>query len=222
MWLMSAVSARDLGYITPDDMVARCTATLNTLEKLERCEGHILNWYNVQTLQPLPPKYVSTVDSGNLIASLWVLAQAIREFEEHPQVEERALAGLADTVAVLAERFPPDHGTAVPLEALRVLVHQESAGIEIIERIRLCAEPARKLTETLRWSVSDSEERAYWFNRLEAQIESWIQYFDRYVRWADVLAAPPDDFLQPLSERARSARRRVQCHSLDRGFGGRV
>jgi cyclic beta-1,2-glucan synthetase len=76
LWLMSAVAARDLGYLTPELMVDRCTATIETLEKLESCEGHLLNWYNTRTLEPLPPKYVSTVDSGNLIASLWVLKQA--------------------------------------------------------------------------------------------------------------------------------------------------
>ena len=44
-----------------------------TVERLERYEGHLLNWYDTQTLKPLEPRYVSTVDSGNLLASLWVL-----------------------------------------------------------------------------------------------------------------------------------------------------
>jgi cyclic beta-1,2-glucan synthetase len=212
MWLMSAVSAHDLGYLTPDQMIERCTATLETLSKLERCEGHILNWYNIKTLEPLPPKYVSTVDSGNLIACLWVLAEAARELEDPPQVVERALRGVADTLTVITERFPPDHATAVPLEALRALLHEESSGKEIMERIRLCAEPARKLTDSLRWSVSETHERAYWFTRLERQIESWNHYFDQYVKWADLLSAPPDDFLQPLGESAQTARRRMLRH----------
>ncbi len=87
MWLMSAVSARDLGFLTPEQMIDRCSATMETLRKLERCEGHILNWYDTRTLEPLQPPYVSTVDSGNLIASLWVLAQACQEMERQPQLE---------------------------------------------------------------------------------------------------------------------------------------
>ena len=209
MWLMSAVSALDLGYLTPEQMVDRCTATLETVEKLERCEGHIFNWYNTRTLEPLPPKYVSTVDSGNLIASLWVLAQAAQELDAAPQLEARALRGLTDTLSVIMERFPPDQTTAVPLEALRGLFQEKSSSIEIMERIRLAAEPARKLTELLRWRVSDIEERAYWLTRLEQQVESWIQYFDRYLRWLDVLAAPPDQFLQPLGDSAILARSHV-------------
>ena len=51
-----------------------------TLGRLEHYEGHLLNWYDTKTLQPLTPRYVSTVDSGNLIASLWVLEQGCQDF----------------------------------------------------------------------------------------------------------------------------------------------
>ena len=209
LWLMSAVSARDLGFLTPEAMVDRCTATIETLAKLESCEGHLLNWYNTRTLEPLPPKYVSTVDSGNLIASLWVLKQAAEELDAESQLDARALRGLADTLAVITERLPPDHSTGVFLAALRGLVEEESLGIEVLGRIRLAAEPARKLTDSLRWSVSPTGERAYWFTRLEQQIERWIQHADHYLRWLDVLAAPPDEFLQPLGDSAIAARRRL-------------
>src|SRR3970282_1451574 len=82
-----------------------------------------------------------------------------------------------------------------------------------MEEIRLAVEPARKLTESLRWSASDDEERAYWFTRLEQQVESWVQYFDRYLRWLDVLAAPADEFLQPLGGSAILARSHLLRHS---------
>jgi cellobiose phosphorylase len=209
MWLMSAVSARDLGFLTPEQMVDCCTATIETLAKLESCEGHLLNWYNTRTLEPLPPKYVSTADSGNLIASLWVLRQVSQELDVESQLDARALRGLADTLAVITEQFPPDHSTRVPLAALRGLLEEESLGIEILGRLRLAAEPARKLTDSLRWSNPTTGERAYWFMRLAQQIDSWIQHADHYLHWLDVLAAPPDEFLQPLGDDAIVARRRL-------------
>jgi cyclic beta-1,2-glucan synthetase len=209
MWLMSAITAEDFGFLTPEQAIERCSATMETLEKLEHCEGHLLNWYNTRTLEPLQPKYVSTVDSGNLIASLWVLAQACEELEKQPQLDERALRGLADTLAVVTTRFPSDHTTAVPLETLRGLFHKESYGIQVMERIRLAAEPARKLRESLRWSTSQTAERTYWFTKLEQQVQTWIEYFERYLRWADVLLAPPDEFLRPLGQRAIEGRRHL-------------
>lgn len=209
LWLMSAVSARDLGYVTPASMVDRCTATIETLAKLETCEGHLLNWYNTHTLAPLPPKYVSTVDSGNLIACLWLLRQAAEELDAAPQMDVRTLRGLADTLAVITERFPSDHSASVPMDVLRGLFEGKSAGIEILGCLRLAGEPVRKLAESLRWSDASAGERAYWINRLDRQLESWIQHANHYLRWLDVLAAPPDEFLLPLGEKAIAERRAV-------------
>ena len=73
LWMLATVAANDFGYITLDDVAARNLATLETLDKLERFDGHLLNWYDISNLEPLRPRYVSTVDSGNLIASLWAL-----------------------------------------------------------------------------------------------------------------------------------------------------
>jgi cyclic beta-1,2-glucan synthetase len=212
MWLVSAVSATDLGFVTPEQMIERCSSTIDTLETLERCEGHLLNWYHTQTLEPLEPRYVSTADSGNLIASLWVLAQAGRDLETRPQLEENAIRGLADILAVIIERFPPDHTITVPIETLRGLFHEECVGIEVMERILLAAEPARKLNESLRWSISETEERTYWISHLDQQIQQWIQHFDRHLRWAHILLGPPDEFLLPLGEGAILARRELLQH----------
>ena len=46
LWLCSALAARDFGYLTSDDALARCSNTMDTLERLQRYEGHLLNWYN--------------------------------------------------------------------------------------------------------------------------------------------------------------------------------
>jgi cyclic beta-1,2-glucan synthetase len=213
MWFLSAISARDLGFITSAQMLERCAATTETLLQLERCEGHILNWYNTRTLEPLPPKYVSTVDSGNLIASLWLLSQTAQELDTQPQLDASALRGLADTLAVITTRFPAENDPSGVLQnTLQSLFQETSSYIEIAGRIRLAAEPARKLTASLRWSVSDASERAYWLTRLEKQIETWIQYLNRYLAWIEVMFAPPDEFLKPLGIAAIRARDRLRLH----------
>jgi cyclic beta-1,2-glucan synthetase len=51
---------------------------LTTVEALERHEGHLLNWYDTQKLAPLLPRYLSTVDSGNLAGALVALAEGCR------------------------------------------------------------------------------------------------------------------------------------------------
>ena len=65
-WMLSTVAAHDCGYLTPDRTLQKLNATMATLEKLERYEGHLLNWYDIGSLAPLEPRYVSAVDSGNI------------------------------------------------------------------------------------------------------------------------------------------------------------
>ncbi|HYE88203.1 MAG TPA: glucoamylase family protein [Vicinamibacterales bacterium] len=80
MALLSHVAALDLGLVDVDTVIARVDAMLTTVDRLEHFEGHLLNWYDTQSLMPLLPKYVSTVDSGNYAASLLTLAVSLREY----------------------------------------------------------------------------------------------------------------------------------------------
>jgi len=76
MSLLSNLAAYDLGYIGLADCAERLDRTLATVEKLELYRGHLLNWYDTGNLQPLLPRYISTVDSGNLAGVLWCVKQA--------------------------------------------------------------------------------------------------------------------------------------------------
>jgi cyclic beta-1,2-glucan synthetase len=102
MGLLSTLAAHDLGYVPTGELVRRLDATLTTLEGLERHHGHFLNWYDTSTRAPLHPRYVSTVDSGNLAAALIALSQGLRQLDEKPQTREQRLEGLIDTAALLA------------------------------------------------------------------------------------------------------------------------
>jgi cyclic beta-1,2-glucan synthetase len=79
MALLATLAANDFGFIDTNELAARIDATLTTVESLERFEGHLLNWYDTRTLAPLPPAYISTVDSGNLAGSLLTLSVALQQ-----------------------------------------------------------------------------------------------------------------------------------------------
>lgn len=66
MYLLSCLGAEKLGFIDADELLMRVSETVSTLEKLEKYDGQILNWYDTRTLKPLSPRFVSTVDNGNL------------------------------------------------------------------------------------------------------------------------------------------------------------
>ncbi|MBS0350330.1 MAG: cyclic beta 1-2 glucan synthetase [Proteobacteria bacterium] len=101
--LLANLSAFDFGYITSRQLLERTSNTFKTLSQLERYRGHFYNWYDTQTLEPLRPRYVSTVDDGNLAGHLLTLRQGLLEIIDAPVLHTRYLDGLEDTAEVLKE-----------------------------------------------------------------------------------------------------------------------
>jgi cyclic beta-1,2-glucan synthetase len=121
MGLLSTMAAHDLGYLTTDVMIRRLQQTVDTLEGLERHRGHFLNWYDTATRAPLHPRYVSTVDSGNLAAALIAIVQGLLALEETPQTSGQRLAGLADAADLLASASSTSHPSAGPRETVTAI-----------------------------------------------------------------------------------------------------
>ena len=101
--LTSTLAAYDLGYLDQLGLATRLSLTMDTLDKLERFRGHFLNWYDTLTLQPLTPRYISTVDSGNLAASLIVIAQACHSMPEVRIFRWNLWQGYLDTLSNLTD-----------------------------------------------------------------------------------------------------------------------
>jgi len=103
--LLSTCSAYDFGYISSPEMLQRLRQTLSTMLKLECGFGHFYNWYDTQTLQPLSPKYISTVDSGNLAGHLIAVKQICLSIVDEPLISSRSLNGIIDTLRVVEEKI---------------------------------------------------------------------------------------------------------------------
>jgi cyclic beta-1,2-glucan synthetase len=84
MLLNARIAAVHLGTLTLEKFAFETTETLTGLAALPKHRGHLLNWYDIPSLQPTGPRFVSTVDSGNLAASLWTLRQAALAFRAEP------------------------------------------------------------------------------------------------------------------------------------------
>ena len=118
--LLSDLAAYDFGWLTPGGLIGRIGGTLATLEALARHRGHFYNWYDTRTLEPLPPRYISTVDSGNLAGHLLTLRQGLLALIDAPLLTPNSLLeGLADTFAVLEQaRREAGHSHAALLRAV--------------------------------------------------------------------------------------------------------
>ena len=104
LYMLVCVAAADNGWIGAQEAVARIEGTLDTVDRLEKHKGHLLNWYDTQSLAPLPPAYVSSVDSGNFAGHLIALRQACLDWVggiKTPGADR--VDGARDTLGVLRQ-----------------------------------------------------------------------------------------------------------------------
>ena len=204
LWLISALGARDLGYLTTGQAVERSLATLDTLEGLERHEGHFFNWYDIQTLAPLRPQYISAVDSGNLLASLWVLEQGCLDLEERPILGAETLQGLGDMVQIISSMVLRDPSMPAAVRnatsTLAGLLAAAPAPVtELARRLAASLGPAQQLIQAVHDGVQPQAELMYWCLRLERGICAWQATADEFLPWlssANLLS----DALRPMPE----------------------
>ena len=73
--LLAVISSYDLGYETQKNTLELLNKMIDTIYNLQKWNGHLYNWYNIETLEPLRPRYISSVDSGNFVGYLYVVKQ---------------------------------------------------------------------------------------------------------------------------------------------------
>ena len=216
LWLLSLLAAHDFGYLPLDEVVLRSQETLDTLDKMERFHGHFYNWYDVQNAQPLRPRYISAVDSGNFLGALWTHEQGLNDLQRQPLLGAKALNGLMDVLGLLRESL----GAACSPEVRELadqMEHLLSDPIEnpheTIARVRGCEPIVARLIEAvalahrapslrprdqadMEATTSDprfaTEAAAYWAGQLSAQTELWRGQIERYLAWVELLRQLPD------------------------------
>ena len=194
--LLGNLAAFDFGYIPAGQLLERTANTLETMAGLERHRGHFYNWYDTQSLQPLPPAYVSTVDSGNLGGHLLTLRAGLTGLSDRPILGRRWLEGISDTLGVLVKAVgdaePP---TLVELrEAFAAAVAAPPVRVSTAKRVadgltRSAEAVSRELV-----SVRDTEpqaEAAWWAEALTRQCRATSDELAWLAPWA-ALAEVPD------------------------------
>jgi cyclic beta-1,2-glucan synthetase len=202
LWMLSALAARDFGYLSGDQVVTTLRRTMETIARLERHDGHLLNWYDLQTLKPLEPRYVSTVDSGNLLGALCSLEHGLEELIRRPVLDESLFEGLRDTgevfrEAALQERIPhPDEG---PIEEMAAISRSMPAGVA--DGLR-CLRRLEESSRALPGGAPGEEETgsAYWAAQMKNQVSAWHDIRERYLSWADVIGEKTEKDLAPLGK----------------------
>ena len=194
MALLADLAAYDFGFMPAGRLLERCQNTLQSMQGLERRFGHFYNWYDTQTGKPLPPRYISTVDSGNLAGHLLTLRAGLLALPDDLVVDWRVITGVADTLHVLRNAL----GAAAPA----AFVHLQSeiaaaatapppslpamsAACRHLDALVIAAVAALRTTTPTDASEAAAAEIAHWTGALEAQWQSigdeWVVPF----KWLD-------------------------------------
>jgi len=182
MSLLANLSAYDFGYIPISALLQRTEHTLASMEKLERYSGHFYNWYDTRTLMPLLPKYVSSVDSGNLQGCLLTLQAGLEELKLQTIFPSQALQGIGDILNILTEiivNISPDSTIA---DKVRTLHHQliefttpynqaTTNSFYIAQFLEELLQESRSLAEILPVDIDQNSELFYWTQALTHQID---------------------------------------------------
>ena len=202
LWMNSALAANDFGYLTPDQVVKTLTHSMETIGRLERYEGHLLNWYDIKTLIPLEPRYVSSVDSGNLLGSLWALEHGLDELIVGPVLDGRAFEGLRDTGEILKEVVEKKSNAGFDASALdelmRVCESPPDPIADVIHLLRRVEGSVKILAAQARESADVDAGASYWAGQMEKQVSAWLEITDRYLSWIEILDEKGEDEVAQL------------------------
>jgi cyclic beta-1,2-glucan synthetase len=217
MSLLTTLAAHDLGYLDLLELVFRLRSSIETIGRLPRHRGHVLNWIATTTLEPLEPRYVSTVDSGNLAAALLVLEQTCRELAVEARPIRGRFVGLADSFEVLGEALEGWGARAEPAARQIAAMRDRVLGATddpltwpaIVETLDdgAFAELDARLLQLFQTRTGDEAEPARfedlqtWATRTRAEVFALYGEMGAQLPWLELLVRPPD----PIPEDQRDA-----------------
>jgi cyclic beta-1,2-glucan synthetase len=225
--LLANLAAYDFGYISAGTLIKRTGSSLQTMKNLERFQGHFYNWYDIKLQKPMQPRYISTVDSGNLAGHLLTLQQGLFELPDQKILPNQVFEGLTDTLHIIldiAVRDGPLHES-----------QKEIMPMQVQDQIRQLKNELLSPPSTLlaAWMMLDKQARAVagiidsLSPEVDDSVKSWIlayekqiqDYLDDLIQTAPWLMLPLWVLIHPIKEDvltlqfAKEARRMDELHT---------
>ncbi len=188
--LLGVLTAHDFGYLTLDTVISRTTSTLDSMQRMEKFRGHFYNWYDTQTLAPLSPRYISTVDSGNLTGHLVTMQQGLLMLADKKIFSENLYEGIADTLRILLEKAPAQK---LIKDFLDGLLSNYPDNVISVQKAKLYLDELESSFNKILIDLDfepDTEEDI-WAQKVLAQITAARKELTSLVPWL-LLPAPPD------------------------------
>jgi cyclic beta-1,2-glucan synthetase len=193
--LDARLAAYEMGYTTLEEYAQSLEQTLETVRKLPRYNGHFFNWYDTRTLQQINPLFLSTVDNGNLAASLWTLKQSCLSLGSSPLLPNVTWQGMRDHFSLLghlSEQLAVATRTAGIIEGLRVKIEllgeNAESWVSALPWLELEIQQAKDAWKTSAEAsnipkVGSPPELAWWLEETELRLRGVREWIERALPW---------------------------------------
>jgi cyclic beta-1,2-glucan synthetase len=192
--LNSRLAAHDFGFTSLREFIRDTERTLDTFERMPKFRGHLYNWYATESLKPVEPLFVSTVDNGNLLCCLWTLKQGCLETVSQPLFRPALWQGILDHVDLLLELLAGEKNHRQIISAARQFRRRVAAlagpnlmrfdGISDLETDFAIFNCALLGSET-------SEEILFWARELSERVANLAEFIWSFAPWLDRRLAKP-------------------------------
>jgi len=217
--LNSRLAAHDLGYLTTQEFIRDTERTLETVSRMPKCKGHLYNWYATDTLEPVAPLFVSTVDNGNLLCSLWTLKQGCQEMIKQPLFRPALWEALRDHADVLAEAVTQDSASGELVSGILELKQETErlvpADLRQIEELRALEIDALIAFNRIA-KERGNEVICRWGRELSQRVTNLLRTMEIFAPWLD---AQFEGSFRLSDSEARLFQRELSLESIPRLYG---
>lgn len=189
--LLANLSAFDFGYIYTGELLERTSNAFRSMDLMERYQGHFYNWYNTQSLKPLYPLYISSVDSGNLAGHLLTFQQGLLHQPDQIILGPRLFEGIDDTLQILIKQT----GKSMPAQIVQfrnfLITILKEPPITLADIHKCLEKLSASSAEIINTLTADSEDQySIWANKLSHQCQSALDELTYLVPWILIPDSP--------------------------------
>ncbi|MGB7437878.1 MAG: glucoamylase family protein [Candidatus Acidiferrum sp.] len=184
--LNSRLAAFDLGWSTLTEFVGDVEKTCDTINRMPKRNGDFYNWYDTQSLQPVSPLFISTVDNGNLVCCLWTLKQACLEAPKEPLFRNVLLQGISDHLETILDVLVQNkrhHRVVFAIQRLKFRLKSfTGARANWLDELPNVAQDISKIEQQLS-DLTFGDEVAWWTRELSTRITALQNMLYDFAPW---------------------------------------
>jgi hypothetical protein len=173
-------AACQFGFLTMPEFAQLTQSSFDSIARLEKHRGHLLNWYETQTLKPLGTRVVSSVDSGNFVGSLYTLHAGVLDLIRQPLLSPQLFVGLRAFFHLLSVEQSTS-GIAK--------LSEPGADAEISEWLAWLSEHRSRLAAEASSSERKTEDN-WWIQETLIRVDAILDLASSYLPWLKPEYAP--------------------------------